>query len=157
MPWGSWIDDLPTEFFLTFRNGLERDVVIVACAASAGIHGALVPSHLAESTGAGLGFLAATALLAGIAVGLTLGADPAALLGAAAVLAGLLASYGLAVTTGIPVLHPDPEPVDVLALATKAVEGIGLVVAAHLLAVSSPRPKGTTTWIPAPSGRSHSR
>jgi hypothetical protein len=142
---------------MTFRHGLERDVVVVACAASAGIHGALVPSHLAESTGAGLGFVAATALLAGIAIGLTLGAGTAALLGAAAVLAGLLASYGLAATTGVPVLHPEPEPIDALALATKAVEGLGLVVAAHLLAASNRRPKGTTTWIPVPSDRSHSR
>ena len=31
---------------------------------SAGIHAALVPGHFAEGTGAGLGFVAATSLLA---------------------------------------------------------------------------------------------
>jgi hypothetical protein len=35
---------------------IERDLVIVACAISAGIHAALVPDHLNESAGAGIGF-----------------------------------------------------------------------------------------------------
>jgi hypothetical protein len=43
----------------------------------------------------------------------------------------------LAVTTGVPVLHPEPEPVDGLALFTKAVEATGLAAALNLL-----RPKG---------------
>ena len=38
---------------------------------------------------------------------------------AAATLSGLLASYALAITTGVPLLQPHPEPVDGLALATK--------------------------------------
>ena len=29
-------------------------------------------------------------------------------------------------TTGVPVLHPDVEPVEGLALATKAIEAVGL-------------------------------
>ena len=48
-------------------------------------------------------------------------------------MAGLLVAYALAITSGVPVLHPDPEPVDRLALATKAVEVVGLLAAAHLL------------------------
>ena len=48
----------------------------------------------------------------------------------------------------MPVLHPDPEPVDGLALATKAIEAVGLLAATSLLwrtvAVTlPPRPKGT--------------
>jgi hypothetical protein len=113
---------------------LRRDVVILACAISAGIHGALVPDHFDESTGAGLGFAAATVLLAALAVALTLRpAGGLALTGAAAVFAGLLVGYALATTTGLPVLHPDPERVDALALATKAMEAIGLLAAIHLL------------------------
>jgi hypothetical protein len=113
---------------------LRRDIVILACAISAGIHGALVPSHFDESIGAGLGFAAATVLLAAVALTLTLRPAPAlALTGAAAVFAGLLVSYALATTTGLPVLHPDPEPVEGLALATKAIEAIGLLAALHLL------------------------
>ena len=125
------------------RAELERDVVILACAISAGIHGALVPAHFDESTGAGLGFAAATAALAGLVVWLTLRpASRLGLLAAAAVLLGLLGSYALAVTTGLPVLHPDPEPVDGLALVTKAVELVGLA------AVLIPSTERTPRWTP---------
>jgi uncharacterized protein (DUF1499 family) len=41
--------------------------VILACAISAGIHGALVPEHFDEGAGAGLGFASATVLLAAFA------------------------------------------------------------------------------------------
>ncbi len=132
---------------------LRGDVVILACAVSAGIHGALVPSHFDEGTGAGLGFAAATVALAVLVVLLTWRPASASALAAAAVtFAGLLGSYLLATTTGLPVLHPDPEPVDGLALATKAIEAAGLLAALPLLrrgrpAVASvlPQPKGTLT------------
>ncbi|MDQ3823846.1 MAG: hypothetical protein M3321_11480 [Actinomycetota bacterium] len=127
---------------------VKGDVVILACAVSAGIHGALVPGHLAEGTGPGLGFAAATAALAGLVVWLTRRpASRPALAAAAATLAGLLGSYALATTTGLPVLHPEAEPVDGLALATKAIEAVGLLAAASLLrrpvARVHPQPKGT--------------
>jgi hypothetical protein len=129
---------------------LEADVVILACAVSAGIHGALVPGHFDDGTGAGLGFVAATVALAGLVVWLTLRpASAPALAAAAAVLLGLLATYALAITTGVPLLHPEPERVDGLALATKAFEAIGLVAASSLLrrplSALLPQPKGTTT------------
>jgi hypothetical protein len=117
---------------------LRVDVLIVVCAVSAGIHGALVPGHFAEGTGAGLGFVVATVLLAVLAIALTRAPTPSALLATAAVLAGLIASYGLAITTGVPLLHPEVEAVDGLALFTKAIEGLGLAVAAIPLA----QPKG---------------
>ncbi len=127
---------------------LRRDIVIVACAISAGIHGALVPAHFDEGAGAGLGFVAATVLLTALVVGLTLlPASSRMLAAAAAVLLGLLTSYLLAVTTGLPVLHPQPEPLDGLALATKGIEVVGLIAAASLLrrpvALAFPNPKGT--------------
>jgi hypothetical protein len=129
---------------------LRGDLVILACAISAGIHGALAPRHFEEGTPAGLGFVLATLALAAIALWLTLRpASRAALLVAATVLLGLLASYGLAVTSGVPLLHPDPESVEGLALATKAFEAIGLVAAASLLLrpleILLRDPKGTTT------------
>jgi hypothetical protein len=115
---------------------LGRDVVILACAVSAGIHAALVPGH-------GTSFVAATALLGLVVLALTLRPASALALGAAATaLAGLLGAYALAVTTGLPLVHPDPEPVDGLALATKAIEAVGLAAALALL----PRPKGLLTW-----------
>jgi hypothetical protein len=130
---------------------LKGDVVILACAVSAGIHGALVPGHFDEGTGAGLGFLAATAVLAGLVVWLTWRPTSLPALATAAItFAGLLASYAMAVSAGLPVLHPDPEPVDGLALATKAIEAAGLLAATSLLwrprvAMSDPQPKGTVT------------
>ena len=130
---------------------LRRDVVILACAVSAGIHGALAPAHFAESTGAGIGFVASAILLAALAVVLTVSrASPFPLVAAALVFVGLLGSYALATTTGLPLLHPQPEPVDGLALATKAFEAVGLVTALNLLwrrpLVSlTPHPKGTPT------------
>jgi hypothetical protein len=127
----------------------RRDLVILACAISAGIHGALVPGHFAEGIGPGVGFVAATVLLGAFATAITLlPASEPAVAGAAFVLAGLLTSYLLATTTGLPVLHPHPEPVDGLALATKAIEAGGLLAATALLlrpslALRNPRLKGT--------------
>jgi hypothetical protein len=131
--------------------GLTRDIVILACAISAGIHGALVPGHFDEGTGAGLGFASATVLLVAVVVAITRRPTNAfALAGAAALLAGLLASYLFAVTTGLPLLHPQPEPIDGLGLATKAIEAVGFVAAADLLsrpsvALTHLQPKGTFT------------
>jgi hypothetical protein len=129
---------------------LRGDVVILACAISAGIHGALIPGHFDEGTGAGLAFAGATVALGGLVVWLIQRpASLPALGAAAATLAVLLGGYGLAITTGVPVLHPDLEPVDGLALATKAIEAAGLLAATSLLwtpfAVTFPQPKGTLT------------
>ena len=123
------------------------DLVILVCAISAGIHGALSPSHFDEGAGPGLGFAVATVALAGIVVWLTSRpASTLALAAAAATLTGLLASYALAITTGVPVLHPHPETVEGLALATKAIEIVGLLAATSLLrgrvAITYARPKG---------------
>ena len=128
---------------------VRRDVVILACAISAGIHGALVPAHFDEGAAAGLAFAVSTAILAGLAIALT--RCPSARRRsslAAATLAGLLVAYALAVTTGLPLLHPEPEPVDGLALVTKAIEAAGLVAAWSLLrgvravALATPQTKG---------------
>ena len=131
---------------------LRRDVVILTCAVSAGIHGALAPAHFGEGVGAGIGFVVSAVLLAVLAVVLTLRpAGTLPLAGAAVVLAGLLGSYALATTTGLPLLHPQPEPIDGLALATKGFETLGLVTAINLLwrrpavSFSLIHPKGTPT------------
>ena len=138
---------------MTSPADFERHLVVLACAVSAGIHAALVPHHLAEGAGARLGFLGAAVGLAVLGVALTRRSHSTATLGAAAVLlTGLLVSYVLAITSGVPLLHPEPDPVDGLALSTKGVELAGLLAAAHLLLRErpalmhvSPRTKGTTT------------
>ena len=129
---------------------LRTDIVIVACAVSAGIHGALVQDHFQEGTGAGLGFVAATVVLAVLAVVLTYRPTQAAFLAAAATFAGLIAAYALVIWTGVPVLHPEREAADGLALFTKAVEVTGVVAALSLLrwpslSLALPHPKGTLT------------
>lgn len=111
---------------------LRRDVVILACAISAGIHGALVQDHLREGVAPGAGFAVTTVLLAGLALAVTHEASPLTLLATAVVFAGLLASYALVVAAGIPLLHPEQEALDGLALFTKSVEAIGLVTALSL-------------------------
>lgn len=127
----------------------RRDVVILACAVSAGIHGALAPGHFGEGAAAGTGFVAASVALGLLAVALTRHpGSELALVTAVLTFGGLLVSYVGAVTTGLPPLHPEPEPVDGLALLTKAVEAVGLVAAATLLRrrpalAHGPHPKGT--------------
>jgi len=134
---------------VTFAE-LRTDVVILTCAISAGIHGALVREHFDEGAGPGVGFVVATVLLAALAVALTRRPTQLVLASAALVFAGLLASYALAVTTGLPVLHPEREATDGLALFTKAIEATGLVAVASLLrrptlAVALFEAKGTPT------------
>jgi hypothetical protein len=122
---------------VTARADTLRDLLIAACAISAGIHAALVPAHLAEGAAAGVAFAVSAAVLAALAVALTSRPTPVVLATTAAAFAGLLVAYALAITTGLPVLHPEPEPVEGLALFTKAVEATGLVAAVQLL-----RPRG---------------
>jgi hypothetical protein len=119
-------------------DGMKSDVVVLVCAISAGVHAALAPEHFTHSAATGIGFAAAAILLAPLA--LLLARDPTnrpALIAAAVVLAGLLVAYVFAITTGVPLFLPDPEPVELVAVVTKVVELVGLVAAVSLLA--SPR------------------
>jgi hypothetical protein len=122
---------------VTGAAAVERDLLVVACAISAGIHAALVRGHLDESAAAGAAFAVSALVLAGLAVVLTRSPSPTMVAATAAVLAGLLAAYVLALTSGIPLVHSDPEPVTGLGLFTKAVEALGLTAALRLL-----RPRG---------------
>ena len=129
---------------------LRTDAVILACAISAGIHAALAPEHFRETTAAGAGFVASAVLLAALAVVITRRPSEAAFGATVLVFAGLIGSYVLAVTTGIPGVHPDVDPVESLAVATKAVEAAGLVLAAGGLRLAPlhphlTNPKGTLT------------
>ena len=112
---------------------LRVDIVILTCAISAGIHAALAPDHFEEGTGAGVGFVVATVLLLGLAVALTKQPSQLVLVSTVAVFAGLIASYALVLTTGVPLLHPEVEAVEGLALFTKAVEAVGVVTATSLV------------------------
>ena len=129
-----------------------RNPLVVACAISAGIHAGLAPAHLRQEPAAGAGFLASVLLLGALCVTLTaLPTSLAPVAAACLVLAGLVVAYALATTTGVPVLHPEAEPVDGLGLATKAIELAGLAMALGLVVrarpgslLVPPRTKGTT-------------
>ena len=127
---------------------LRHDVVILACAISAGIHGALVPAHLAEGTGAGVGFLVATVALGAIAVARPSDREAWPRGSAPRRSSQDSSSPRLRDHVGLPVLHPEPEAVDGLALVTKAIEAVGLLAATSLVprpstALTNPHPKGT--------------
>lgn len=121
-------DGLPTT-----AAGVRVDLVVLACAVSAGIHAALVPDHLAEGAGPGIGFAVAAGLLLVAAVVSTRRPSQLVLLATAGLFAGLIVSYALVLVVGLPLVHPEREAVDGLALATKAVEAGGLVLAASLV------------------------
>ena len=129
---------------------LRTDAVVLACAMSAGIHAALAPGHFRETPATGVGFAASAVLLGALAVVLTRRPSEAAFAATVLVFAGMIGSYVLAVTTGIPGVHPDVDPVEGLALATKAVEAAGLALAASGLRLvprhhELTQPKGTLT------------
>ena len=127
----------------------RADALILVCAISAGIHAALAPEHFAEEgIPAGAGFVVSAVLLAALAVVLTVRPTELARAAAALVFAGLIAAYALAVTTGVPVLHPDRESLDGLALVTKAVEAAGLALCLpplRPLSAATFQPKGSST------------
>ena len=110
-------------------SDLRRDLVVLSCAVSAGIHAALAPSHFEERVATGVGFAASTVALAILAAALARHSHPLLLDAAIVTFSGLIGAYALAVTTGFPLLSPEPEPIDSLALATKGIEAVGLVAA----------------------------
>lgn len=108
-------------------------MVIFACAASAGAHAGLVPEHLHEAPALGVAFIASAVLLlvAGVTAAVRPSSSPAAR-AAALVLAGLIAAYAVSRTTGIPLVQPEPEPLDAVGVATKLIEALGLGFAVSL-------------------------
>ena len=115
-------------------------VVVAMCAASAGAHAALVPQHLDHEPRLGIAFVAATAALLAAAAALAYRPDDATVAQATTVvLAALIGAYAVNVTTGLRWLSDGSEPVDVVGLATKSVEVIGLLFSIHLAAITGGR------------------
>ena len=114
-------------------SALAARSVVAACAVSAGAHAGLVPEHLREAPQLGVAFVAASALLLAAATALAIRPGSlGAALGAALLLAGLVAFYTASRTTGIPLLEPRAEPLDAVGVTTKLVEVLGLVFALRL-------------------------
>jgi hypothetical protein len=110
---------------------LARNVLLVACAASAGVHAGLVPSHLVENLWRGIAFAGSVGLLLALIVSLWRAGDPRrrAAPAAAAVLAALIAAYSLSRTVGLAPLEEHVEPVDAIGLLTQGVQVAGLIAA----------------------------
>jgi hypothetical protein len=109
---------------------LARNIVLIACAASAGVHAGLVPSHLAENLWLGVAFAASVGLLLALTVSLARTGDPRRLgAPAAAVLAALIVAYSLSRTVGLAPLEEHVEPVDAIGLLTQGVQAAGLIAA----------------------------
>jgi hypothetical protein len=108
-----------------------RNALAVCCAASAGVHAALVPEHLAENTILGTGFaLAAVCLFAStLAFAGTRAPSPAAAPATALLLVALISAYVVSRTAGVPLIGTEVEEVDAVGLTTQALQAAGLAAA----------------------------
>jgi hypothetical protein len=109
---------------------MNRTVLLLAGAVSAGVHAGLAPEHLHEWPPLGAAFAAAAAAAALAVAALVL--RPASLwpprvLGA--LLGGMIVAYALTRLAALPPLDPDREALDLLGVCTCAVEAAGLVAA----------------------------
>jgi hypothetical protein len=113
--------------------GRSRNMLIAACATSAGLHAGLVPEHLGEEPRLGIAFVVATLLLLALTVALRTGIQPQlSSTVAAATLAALIVAYVLSRTAGLPWLEEDAEPFDVVGVLTQGIQGAGLLAALSL-------------------------
>ena len=108
-------------------------VVLIACGFSAGIHFALTPEHVEESTRLGVGFALSGVLLLVLAVQIYVRPrSSSAPVLAALLLVALIAAYLLSRTVGLPGSGHETESFDAVGLATKSVELVGLMAAIGL-------------------------
>lgn len=81
-----------------------------------------LPEHLREAPRLGIAFIFAFALLLAVVAALALCPEDRRIARVAALLlTGLIASYAASRVTGIPLLQPRPEAVDLVGLVTKLV------------------------------------
>jgi len=111
---------------------MNRNLLLIAVALSAGVHAGLAPSHLEEEPLLGFGFVTAVVLLAAVAFALARRLEsPLPVTAAALVLGGLVAGYVATRTVGLPGL--EHEDWDSLGLTTSVVELAGITAAFHLI------------------------
>jgi hypothetical protein len=106
------------------------NIVVFACAGSAGVHAGLVPEHLRTEPRLGIAFIVTVLLLLAVGYAAAIrSSDRRIVTAAALLLAGLIAAYWASRSTGIPLLAPDAEAVDVIGVITIVVEALGLMSA----------------------------
>ncbi|MGH3361801.1 MAG: hypothetical protein ACRDOM_05010 [Nocardioides sp.] len=109
-------------------NALDVEFPTLVCAASAGVHGALVVPHAHESPALGVAFAVAALALAAAAVSQAVFISQAARVAVPALLLMVAGAYLLSRTTGIPALTVHPEPFDALGAAISSLEVAAAVV-----------------------------
>ena len=111
-------------------------MLVLALAASAGAHAALVPSHAAERPLVGILFAASALVLAGVSALVDRSERRAVVVTAGLLLGGLLALYAASRMVVVwPLAHV--EPVDAVGVITKLLEAAGLMLALSLLRIPS--------------------
>jgi hypothetical protein len=111
----------------------EADLCALVCAASAGVHGALVAPHAAESNRMAAAFALATVALAVAALEMALAPRPEVSAVVAALLLLVAVAYVLSRTSGIPGLTEHPESFDTLGAGTSVLEVAAAMVAVRHL------------------------
>jgi hypothetical protein len=134
--------DLPLTPILTVRstqvNVGIRHAIVVVCAASAGVHAALVPDHLREGGPRLGGAFVLSAVLAALAAVALRRPQQAAVAKATYLATGLMllgtaVAYVLSRTSGLPFLIPDPEELDPIGAVITAAEVLGGLASLFLI------------------------
>ena len=114
----------------TTRTGF----LALAVTFSAGIHAALAPEHLEEIPPLGYAFIVAAVIGGALAGGLVFRPDDRRLpLLAAVFCLGQIGAWALFVTLAVPGFAGTPESVETIAVVSKAVEALGVLVALPLI------------------------
>ena len=111
---------------------MNRTLLLLAGAVSAGVHAGLAPEHLHEWPPLGAAFVASAAAAALLVAAIVLRPAslwPPRILGA--LLGGLVVAYALTRLAALPPLDPEREAVDLVGVCTCAVEAAGFLAAAR--------------------------
>jgi len=124
---------------LTQTRIMRTGFLALAVTFSAGIHAALVPEHLKEMPSLGYAFIVAALVGGVLAWGLVSRPDDRRLpLLAALFCAGQIVTWALFVSVPVPGFSGTPEPIETIALVSKAVEALGVVLALPLIVSARP-------------------
>jgi len=114
---------------------------VLAALVSAYVHLALTPEHMKEMPALGIAFIVSVVLSLAVGFSVVLKPDAKWPAQAAALLfSGLVFAYVASRTTGLPLLEPVPEPLDLVGVLTVAAELAGLAAA---LWITRPEPTRT--------------
>jgi hypothetical protein len=121
-------------------NSRRANLLALAVTFSAGIHAALVPEHLEEMPRLGELFIAAAAIGGSLAIDLVLRPGDRRI----SFVAGLfclcqIAAWALFVSVPVPGFPGTPEPIEAIALVSKAIEAAAVALAFSLAQPESQR------------------